>query len=85
MSKRVPSLQDLTVDHIVRQALEQHPAHVLRLLAEVRQNGPSLHDDDVVEVVEVDDGAISYRVLARHLPAHMRTCGGSGGGGGRDE
>ena len=74
MPKRtIASLQDLAVDNILRQALEQHPAHVLRLLAEVRQGGPSLRDDDVVEVVEVDDEAMSYRVQARHLPAHTRT------------
>ena len=71
MAKRPPSsLQDLAIDTILTQVLEQDPAHVFRLLRRVRQKGSALRDDDVVELVE---GDVAYRVMARHLPTHART------------
>ena len=70
MPKRsLASLQDLAVDSIVTQVLEQDQGHVFRLLARVRRTGPTLRDDDVLELIE---GEVAYRVLARHVPTHAR-------------
>ena len=74
MTKRtIDSLQDLTVQSILRQAMEQRPADVMRLLTEVRQGGPTLCDEDVLEVVDYDGLVTRYRVLVREVPPLART------------